>query len=75
MAIESQIITDSNANVAIAEWFEKLGKYCASVDYDSARAIFAEDVLSFGTPVTKWAVELTHPDQIQVSEDRLSVVE
>jgi len=49
MAIESQIITDSDANVAIVEWFEKLGKYCASVDYDSARAIFAADVLSFGT--------------------------
>ncbi len=49
MAIESQIITDSDACVAIVEWFEKLGKYCASVDYDSARAIFAADVLSFGT--------------------------
>ena len=49
MAIESQIITDSDANLAIVEWFEKLGKYCASVDYDSARAIFAADVLSFGT--------------------------
>ena len=49
MAIESPIITNSDANVAIVEWFEKLGKYCASVDYDSARAIFAEDVLSFGT--------------------------
>ncbi len=49
MAIDSQIITDSDANVAIVEWFEKLGKYCASVDYDSARAIFAADVLSFGT--------------------------
>ncbi len=49
MAIESQIITDSDSNVAIVEWFEKLLKYCASVDYDSARAIFAADVLSFGT--------------------------
>ncbi len=49
MAIDSQIITNPDANGAIAEWFEKLGKYCASVDYESARAIFAEDVLSFGT--------------------------
>lgn len=49
MAVGSQIITTSDANEAIVEWFQKLGRYCASVDYRSARAIFAEDVLSFGT--------------------------
>ena len=49
MAIDSQIISTSDANGAIVEWFSKLGRYCASVDYQSAMAIFAEDVLSFGT--------------------------
>ncbi len=49
MAIDSQIITNPDSNGAIVEWFEKLGRYCASVDYESARSIFAEDVLSFGT--------------------------
>lgn len=49
MAIDSQIITASDPSEAVVEWFGKLGKYCASVDYESARAIFAEDVLSFGT--------------------------
>ena len=49
MAIDSQHITNTEANGAIVEWFEKLGRCCASVDYQSARAIFAEDVLSFGT--------------------------
>ena len=49
MAIDSQIISTSDPTEAITDWFEKLGKYCASVDYESARAIFAEDVLSFGT--------------------------
>ncbi len=49
MAIDSDIVTRSDANGAVVEWFEKLGRYCASIDYESARAIFAEDVLSFGT--------------------------
>ena len=49
MAIDSQHITNTEANGAIVEWFEKLGRCCASVDHQSARAIFAEDVLSFGT--------------------------
>jgi len=49
MATASGAITTCDPNAAIVEWFEKLGKYCASVDYDSARSIFADDVLSFGT--------------------------
>ena len=49
MAMASGAITTCDPNAAIVEWFEKLGKYCASVDYDSASAIFADDVLSFGT--------------------------
>jgi len=49
MATDPHIISASDPSEAIVEWFEKLGKCCASVDYESARAIFAEDVLSFGT--------------------------
>ena len=34
---------------AVLEWFARLGRHCAAVDYVSARAIFAPDVRSFGT--------------------------
>jgi ketosteroid isomerase-like protein len=34
---------------AIREWFEKLTRYCSTVDYESAREIFSEEVSSFGT--------------------------
>ena len=34
---------------AVREWFARLSRYCAAVDYDSARSIFAHDVVSFGT--------------------------
>ena len=49
MTTASEAITTGDPNAAVVEWFEKLGDYCASVDYGSAHAIFAEDVLSFGT--------------------------
>ena len=49
MAMASLAITTADPEKAIVEWFEVLGKSCASVDYGSARPIFAEDVLSFGT--------------------------
>ena len=49
MTMDSGAITTGSPNTAIIEWYEKLGKYCASVDYVSACEIFADDVLSFGT--------------------------
>lgn len=42
-------ITTLDPKAAAAEWFARLGQYCAAVDYDSAHAIFAQDVVSFGT--------------------------
>ena len=34
---------------AVSQWFERMGRYCAAVDYEGARSIFAEDVVAFGT--------------------------
>ena len=34
---------------AVRQWFTLMGRYCASLDYDAAERIFAEDVVSFGT--------------------------
>lgn len=42
-------ITVIDPEEAVHEWFAALGRYCAAVDYDSAHAIFADDVRSFGT--------------------------
>lgn len=42
-------ITNADPKAAVAQWFECLGRCCASVDYPGARAIFADDVVSFGT--------------------------
>ena len=42
-------ITIADPVAAARQWFELLGRYCAAVDYDSNEAIFAEDVVSFGT--------------------------
>ena len=42
-------ITTTDPHAAIREWFERLGRCCDSVDYESARAIFADDVVAFGT--------------------------
>ncbi|MBI2965199.1 MAG: nuclear transport factor 2 family protein [Chloroflexi bacterium] len=42
-------IVSADHGVAVKEWFSRLSRYCAAVDYDSARAIFAGDVVSFGT--------------------------
>jgi len=42
-------ITTADPQEAVRQWFTLLGKYCAAVDYNSAEAIFAPDVLSFGT--------------------------
>ena len=34
---------------AVKQWFALMERYCASVDYDAAERIFADDVVSFGT--------------------------
>ena len=49
MSDTNQRVTVSEPDAAVREWFGLLGRYCASVDYDSTRAIFATDVVSFGT--------------------------
>ncbi len=42
-------ITTADPEVAVRRWFARLASDCAAVDYRSARAIFAPDVVSFGT--------------------------
>jgi ketosteroid isomerase-like protein len=42
-------ITTTSPDAAVREWFGRLSRYCAAVDYASAEAIFAPDVFSFGT--------------------------
>jgi len=42
-------ITVDDPVAAVKEWFQLLTVYCSTVDYDSARQIFAGDVASFGT--------------------------
>ena len=49
MTDKSLLITIDDPNMAAREWFALLSRYCASVDYESTRAIFAPDILSFGT--------------------------
>ena len=41
-------ITVAETAAAVRQWFELMGSCCASVDYDSARVIFATDVVLFG---------------------------
>ncbi len=50
LAVEDHPPTSpAGAHAAVRDWFHRLGRYCADVDYASARAIFAPDVVSFGT--------------------------
>ncbi len=42
-------ITTDDPVAAARGWFAELGRCCAAVDYGSAEAIFAPDVVSFGT--------------------------
>ena len=42
-------ITTTVPAEAVRQWFTLLSGYCASVDYDAAERIVAEDVASFGT--------------------------
>lgn len=34
---------------AVKMWFSELGRYCASRDFDAARSLMDDDVVSFGT--------------------------
>ena len=36
-------------HASIKAWFDTWGGYVASVDYDSARPMFADDLVAFGT--------------------------
>jgi ketosteroid isomerase-like protein len=42
-------ITADDPLIAVQDWFQLMTLYCSTVDYDSARQIFAGDVASFGT--------------------------
>jgi ketosteroid isomerase-like protein len=43
------VITVVDPKEAVREWFSLLSRYCAAIDYESTQAIFAPDVMSFGT--------------------------
>lgn len=42
-------ITVEDPEIAVEEWFDRLGTYCAAGEYEPAREIVAPDVVSFGT--------------------------
>ena len=49
MAGRKMQIETRDPEAAVRQWFQVLGRCCAAVDYESARAIFATDVASFGS--------------------------
>lgn len=49
MSTLQDMITAADPKAAVAEWFRRLDKNCAAVDYAATRPIFADDVVSFGT--------------------------
>ena len=49
MSTLQDMITAADPKAAVAEWFSRLDKNCAAVDYAATRPIFADDVVSFGT--------------------------
>jgi ketosteroid isomerase-like protein len=49
MAGREMRVETPDADAAVRQWFELLERCCVDVDYESARAIFATDVASFGT--------------------------
>ena len=51
MSADGPIVT-ADPLAAVTEFFERLGRYCARVDYDGAEILFADDVASFGTRAT-----------------------
>ncbi|MCP5156133.1 MAG: nuclear transport factor 2 family protein [Ectothiorhodospiraceae bacterium] len=52
MPTTSDPIVTPDPVAAVREFFERLGRYCARVDYDAAEVLFAPDVMSFGTRAT-----------------------
>jgi ketosteroid isomerase-like protein len=49
MAGRKMRVETPDADAAVREWFQALERCCVAVDYESARAIFATNVASFGT--------------------------
>ena len=49
MSTTTDLINVADPKAAVTEWFKRLSRNCAAVDYDSTRQIFADDVVSFGT--------------------------
>ena len=49
MTDANPIVVSSDPIEAVQQWFALMEQCCASVDYDSAECIFADDVVSFGT--------------------------
>ena len=47
MKLRTTVTADDLA--AVRAWFETLARHCRAVDYEGARAIFAEDMVAFGT--------------------------
>jgi ketosteroid isomerase-like protein len=45
---DAAIVVEDPA-AAVVEWFEKMSRFCSTMDYSSAREIFDEEVASFGT--------------------------
>lgn len=48
----SESITTADGLLALEEFFSRMSAYCAAVDFDSTEALFAPDVVSFGTKAT-----------------------
>lgn len=46
------LITVSDGVAAINEFFCRMSRYCAALDFDSTEALFAANVISFGTKAT-----------------------
>ena len=49
MTDANPIVVSSDPIEAVQQWFALMEQCCASVDYDGAECIFADDVVSFGT--------------------------
>ncbi len=42
-------MTATELHDRVREWFARFGECCAAVDYETAAALFADDVVAFGT--------------------------
>jgi ketosteroid isomerase-like protein len=49
MLMPANPIVADDRHEAVVEWFARLSRHCSEVDYDAAREIFADGVVSFGT--------------------------